>query len=483
MVKRKVMLGGKIRALRQQGETTQKDLAEKLGISTSYLNLIEHNQRPVTVPLLIKLAEVLDVDIQSFSEDEEARLLSELREVFSDPLFDRTRVPLAELREVAGAAPGACRAVMDLYHNFKRMRDDHAVRGGAVEGNITDPVEGEVSYKLPSEEVSDFAQDNSNYFQLLEDAAQELLRETRLQHDKMYSGLIEHLEDVFGVTTELISLEESGGAMRRFDVRSQRLQLCEVLTYSSRNFQLAHQVALLRLSDEIEGLLETAKFRDPDSRALGRIALANYFAGAVMMPYDAFLETARSSRHDIDILEGRFGASFEQVCHRLTNMRRPGASGVPMHFVRVDIAGNISKRFSASGIQISRFGGACPRWNVHDAFMTPGMIRAQLSIMPDGARYFCIACTIRKTGGSYENAQNHLAIGLGCDISYAGQFVYADSLDVDNPDAAIPIGINCRICERLNCRQRAFPPINHSLKVNENVRGSSAYVTATDDGA
>ena len=200
------------------------------------------------------------------------------------------------------------------------------------------------------------------------------------------------------------------------------------------------------------------------------------------MPYRAFLESARTFRYDIELLERRFGVSFEQVCHRLTTLRRPGEEGVPFHFIRVDIAGNISKRYSASGIRFARFSGLCPRWNVHSAFMTPGMVRTQVSRMSDGTTYLCVARTVRQSLGGFGAAHPLHAISLGCEVSHAKHLIYGDSVDVHNPNVAVPIGITCRLCERMDCEQRAFPPMHRKLGIDENLRGKSFYTPAPGDG-
>ena len=212
-----------------------------------------------------------------------------------------------------------------------------------------------------------------------------------------------------------------------------------------------------------------------ESKAIARVALANYFAGAVLMPYGPFLDACRHERYDIDVVGRRFRVGFEQVCHRFTTLRKPGAEGVPFHMIRIDIAGNISKRFSASGIHFARFSGACPRWNVFAAFMTPGMIRIQVSRFPDGSAYFCIARTILKDSGGYHAQQPVQALGLGCRLEHGREMVYSDGIDLESPKMATPVGVTCRICERNDCEQRAFPSIRHSLQVDENVRGVSLY--------
>jgi predicted transcriptional regulator len=250
--------------------------------------------------------------------------------------------------------------------------------------------------------------------------------------------------------------------------------LSEVLRRGSRNFHLAHQLGLLTERDALDGIARDSMLSE-NAVSLARVALANYFAAAVLMPYTPFLEAARSERYDIDVLSNRFRTSFEQVCQRLTTLRRPGASGVPFHFVRIDIAGNISKRFSASSFRFARFSGACPRWNVFAAFLTPGLIRTQLSQMPDGSRYFWVARTIQKDGGTYHSLPTVFAVAIGCDVQYARELVYADGVDVESRQAAVPVGITCRLCERMDCEQRAFPPLQQPLRIDEHTRGVSFY--------
>jgi predicted transcriptional regulator len=253
-----------------------------------------------------------------------------------------------------------------------------------------------------------------------------------------------------------------------------------VLRRGSRNFQLAFQVGILSQSDTLNRLSRDAQLTTAESRALCRVALANYFASAVLMPYQPFLRAAREERYDIELLGHRFRTSFEQVCHRLTTLRRPGASGVPFHLVRVDAAGNISKRFSASGIRIARFSGACPRWILHGAFQTPGMFRVQVSRMPDGTTYFCVSRTLGKDGGGYHSMHAVQAIEMGCPVEFARELVYADGVDLDHLSAAVPVGVTCRICERMDCQQRVFPALQTPLQVDENVRGVSFYAPVTD---
>jgi predicted transcriptional regulator len=270
------------------------------------------------------------------------------------------------------------------------------------------------------------------------------------------------------------------GAVRRFDAERKMLHLSEVLRRGSRNFQLAYQVGLLTQSPVLNRLAADPSLTTPPSRALCRVALANYVASSVLMPYEPFLRAAREVRYDIELLGHRFRTSFEQVCHRLTTLRRPGAEGVPFHFVRVDAAGNISKRFAASGIRIARFSGACPRWILHGAFQTPGRFRVQVSRMPDGTTYFCVARTLGKDAAGYHSQHAVQAVEIGCPIRFARELVYSDGVDVESLTAAVPVGVTCRLCERRDCEERVLPALQTPLRVDENVRGVSFYAPVAE---
>jgi predicted transcriptional regulator/DNA-binding XRE family transcriptional regulator len=466
-------LGAKVRGFRRREQLSQVQLAEKLQISPSYLNLIEHNQRPLPAHLLVKLAQVLHVDLQAFADDSQVRLADSLQEVFSDQMFEEYAVTTNDVREMAENA-AAARAVIALFTKYKEqvqsMRDlsSQLYDGRAFHG--LDPAH------LPSEEASDVIQENLNYFPDLESAAEDIVRRAHLDRRDMYRSLVQYLGTRYGVQVILIPVARDRGLIRRYDPESRTLSLSEVLPPWSRQFQVAHQLGLLDGAYAIDTVIARSQknLTTPESVKLCRVALANYFAGALLMPYDDFFKLAEDVRYDIELLQHHYTASWEQVCHRLTTLRKPGAVGVPFHFVRVDIAGNISKRFSGTGIRFARFSGSCPRWDVHAAFLTPGRIRTQLSRMPDGTAYFCVARTIRKTYG-YSSGDALMAVGIGCPVNDARKIVYAEGYDLDNLDAAVPIGTTCRLCERLDCEQRAFPPLQYGLKVDENVRGRSFY--------
>jgi hypothetical protein len=467
------LLGAKLRALRRRESLTQVELAGRLGISASYLNLIENNRRPLTAPLLIRLAQTFQLDLHAFAASDDSRLVADLLEAFGDPLFDSHGLTNTDLRELTVSSPNVARAVLTLYRSYAAARESIATLGERL--STSDGAMGVSPSRLPSEEVSDLVQRHMNHFPELEEGAEQIWRKASLDADDVYRGLVRYLAAEHRIQVKVVRVADERKAMRRFDPEAGVISLSEVLPPRSRRFQLAHQVGLITQAPLLDRLARDAELSSPDSRALARVSLANYFAAALLMPYQPFLETARAERHDIELLAHRYGASFEQVCHRLTTLRRPGAEGVPLHFLRIDIAGNISKRFSGSGIRFARFSGACPRWNVHAAFMTPGMIRTQVSRMEDGSVYFCVARTVRSDRGGYNAPHTVQAIGLGCDVRHARQLVYSDGIDVDNPNTATPVGVTCRLCEHLDCEQRAFPALQHPLRIDENVRGVSFF--------
>ncbi len=472
------VLGAKVRAIRRQRRMTQAALAEKLGISPAYLNLIENDKRPLTAPMLIKLAEMFDLDVGAFASSGDARLASELLEAFGDPLFDNHGLTNADLRDLANESPNLARAVLTLYRGYRSAL--------ASAESLAEVVAGEgqsLGAPQPAEEVSDFIQRHNNYFEEVEQAAEELWQKARVTDESVYGALGRYLDKEHGIDVRVVRASDERKAMRRFDQDRRLITLSEILPPRTRRFQLAHQVALLTQSALLDRLTEDSSLTTSDSRALGRVALANYFAAAMLMPYKPFLEAARAERYDIELLAHRFRASFEQVCHRLTTLRRPGNEGVPFHFIRVDVAGNISKRYSGSGMRIPRYSGCCPRWNVHAAFHTPGMIRVELAQMPDGATYFCIARTVRSDRGGYLAPHTMHAISIGCESRHAKHLVYADGIALENPSAVVSVGVTCRICERLDCEQRVFAPVNKPLRIDENVRGLSFYAPTQETDA
>jgi len=466
---RKTLLGNKIRRLREQAGLTQARMADQLGISASYLNLIEHDQRPVTVSLLLKLGKQFDVELTDLSDDDDRKIAGGLREVFTDGTLAAHGVTGEEIRSLAEAAPNAAKAILELYRAYRLARDDaQSMTLGLPSGTTRKLV-------LPAEEARDFFHDRTNYFDEIEKAAEKVVAEANLPAGEPWRGLVDYARARHGLSVEIVPPAGLGGAIRRYDAKSKKLLLNEILPRPSRRFHLAYQIGLLEARRPVDLIVATARLASKETETLVRVGLYNYFAGAILMPYAPTLAAARELRYDVDLLSHHFGVSFEQACHRLSTLQRPGDKGVPLWLVRVDVAGNISKRFSAAGFHFSRFGGSCPRWVVHEAFTSPGRILTQVARLPDGATFFCVARTVAKSAGGWREPPTTFAIGIGCEIGQAHELVYADGLDLANRTGAVEIGVGCRVCERENCRQRAYPPLQHRLDVDVNVKGATAY--------
>jgi predicted transcriptional regulator/DNA-binding XRE family transcriptional regulator len=453
------LIGRTVRRLRIEQGMSQQGLAQRLGISASYLNLIEHDQRNVTASLLIKLAEMLRVDFAALSGAQERELEVGLREVFSDPLLGIEPVPDSEA-EAAAANPNAARAVLALYRAWRVAREDSA--------GIALPTGRRIM--LPNEEARDVFHERANHFPELERAAEAIAAELSVAPAEMNHALAERLRRRHQVSVRVGPMEN---VLRRYDPETRSLTLSEQLARESRGFHVAFQVMLMEARDVVEAVLAAIAPTTPEAASLIRIGLLNYGAACLLMPYEAYLEAARLLRHDVDALASRFGVSFEQAAQRLSSLQRQGARGVPFFFLRVDPAGNVSKRFSAAGFPFARYGGSCPRWIVHGAFATPGDVRVQVAQLTDGATFLCVAKCIEGPAVAWGEPPPTHVVAIGCDVGHAGDLVYGDGLNLEH--AAVGIGLSCRLCDRPNCRSRAFPPLEHRLAVDPNLAGDSPY--------
>ena len=459
-----MQIGGRIKRLRRQKKIAQADLAQALGISASYLNLIEHNRRKVTVPLLFSIAGHFGVEPGDLVDGDEGRLVGDLMEAFGDDLFADSDVTNLEIRDLAHANPAAARAILKLYDRYRLV----------AQSGPAPVLTGEAEpFHLATDAISDFLQENANHFPSLEDAAERIRADIDHTGDNFEFGLRTYLFNVFGLDVRLASLAH--GIARQLDQRRNHLLISDILPTESALFLVAHQLGQLAAGSEIDAIIEGSTLPEGDAPALARNVLSAYFAAALIMPYEPFLRACRDYRYDIERTARRFGASFEQVCHRMTTLQRKGASGIPLHLVRTDIAGNISKRFSLSGIHIPRHSGAYPRWNVYSAFLSPERINIQLSQMPDGQRYFCIARTIAKGDHRYNAPRRYMSIGLGCSIHHAREMIYSDGMDLTGESQLVPVGVGCRICPRMECGQRAHPPADHRFRLDDTVRPESLY--------
>ena len=471
-----IKLGGSVRKLRRQRNLSQQKLSEILGISVSYLNLIENNRRNLTGKLLLNIAKEFNIQLSDIEGENDTVLLSDLMEVLSDNIFESNYLKNHDVQDLVSSQPEIARAIIRLYDVYKTGLSNLRSISDSEGDNMIN-LEGDIN-NISAEIISDFIQKNSNYFPSLENLATNIIKNLeKFNNINLYVCLTEYLLSIHDIRVANIPPEIKHETIRYYDPVAKTLVISDRLPQASRTFLIAQQMGLLFADDEINKILDNNNIEDSEVRKLGRLALSNYFAGALIMPYEIFLEQAEFTRYDIEVLENRFQVSFEQVCHRLTTLQRPGSRAIPFHMMRVDIAGNISKRFSASGIAISRYSGACPRLNIYSAFTTPDRIKVQISVMPNGEKYFCIARAFQKRSGGFDSPESFYSIGLGCKIDDAKQMIYAEKLILDSSENIIPVGVSCRTCPRTDCRQRAFPPSNRELIYNENVKGLSAYVT------
>lgn len=443
---------------------TQAEFAENLGLSTSYLNQIENNNRSLSASVILALFNRFGFDLSDLALDESGKIAVDLGEILADPVFADTKIMPQELKIAVLNTPNMVRAFLGLHRAFQKSREQL----GHLDTTLTE-TEASVA-PMPYEEVRDYFHYKDNYIDELDREAEKFARTISQTDKQRYTLLADYLSDAHGIRVVETKSAAEAGAIRRFDPVTQTLHLSATSTAATNYFQMAYQVGLLEQGALIEKLLDEAGFHTQSAREVCRMTFANYFAGAVVLPYKEFVEAASEMRHDLDRLAFRFDASREQVCHRLSMLQRPGQKGVPFYFLRIDRAGNITKRHSATSLQFTRFGGSCPLWNIHAAFEGHGEILRQLASTPDGLRYVCLAFSKTIQSSAFGKTSRKYAIGLGCEAKYAGQLVYADDLDVSDPQRFEPIGTGCRICERSNCGHRSVPPLARDIKVDHHSR-------------
>ncbi|MEV6083989.1 short-chain fatty acyl-CoA regulator family protein [Streptomyces parvulus] len=463
---RKVYAHAKLRRLRREHGMNQVDMARALGISTSYANQIEQSQRPLTASVLLRIADVFGVDAEFFSDADEDRLAADLRGAVADEACGVPPLSPEEITEAARDHPDVARALVALHRRYRDTVEQAAALGSP--GGLLPPAE-------PHDEVRDFFYAHHNHFGPLDTEAERTSETLDLRPGKAADPLAALLAERHHVRVVQAAPGRAGDA-RRFAPDTGLLFLSPWLSDGQRAFQLATQLALLEHGALLDQLADSSThLTSPESPALARIGLANYFAGALLMPYTAFQTMAEEVGYDVELLSARFGVGFETVCHRLSTLQRTGRRGVPFSFLRVDRAGNISKRQSATDFHFSRLGGTCPLWTVYGAFSSPGRILTQVAEMPDGKRYFWVARTITRGGFGHHAPRAEFAVALGCELRHAHRLVYSEGIALDDPRAATPIGLGCRICERRNCAQRARPPAGGRLAVDPDRRTYVPY--------
>lgn len=475
-------MGVRLKALREQQGLTQAALASSLKISPSYLNQIENDQRPLTVPVLLRLQATHGIDLQMFSEDENARRLSELQTVFSHHPT-ASPVPLAEAKVVASQLPSVAKVLLHL-HGRARAAEDRL--SSIVAGADGDRMETRLtSFPQPDDEVREFFYARHHHMAVLDERAEQLYEEvtdgadgSALRVTELVARLRRRLLHHHGIEVrETAASRTPDAALRSYDDATRTVSLAADLSPGQQAFQLGVQLAFLENGPLIDSFTTADAFRTSQARSLARLGFANHFAGALVLPNRRFQDAAEALRYDIELLGERFGVGFETVGHRLSTMHHAPGRGIPFFFVRVDRAGNVSKRQSAADFHFSRHGGTCPLWNVYEAFSQPGKVLTQLSRMPDGRTYLWIARTIEHRRGGYGAPGRIFAVALGCDARDADRLVYAKGHNLIDPAAATPIGAGCKVCDRAECAQRAFPPVGSTLQIDENQRGFAPYAS------
>lgn len=465
----KTFVGSRVRQLRSERGFSQAALAQMLEISPSYLNQIEHDVRPLTVAVLLRITEVFGVDATFFASQDDTRLVAELREVMFDRDLD-AEVDPTEVAEMVSGHPAIARAVVNLY---RRYRITTAQLAEATEDRFSDG-SGSGSITMPHEEVRDYFYQRQNYLHELDTAAEDLTVRMRMHRGDLAGELSRRLTEVHGV--HIIKRIDLGDTvLHRYHPGSKMLEISTHLSSGQQVFRMAAELAYLEFGDLIDTMVTDGKFTSDESRRLARLGLANYFAAAAVLPYRQFHDVSENFGYDIERLSAFYQVSYETVCHRLSTLQRPSMRGVPFSFVRVDKAGNMSKRQSATGFHFSSSGGTCPLWNVYETFSNPGKILVQIAQMPDGRNYMWVARTVERRAHRYGQPGKTFAIGLGCEVRHGNRLVYSLGLDLSS-DSATPIGAGCRVCERDSCPQRAFPALGRALDIDEHRSTVSPYL-------
>ncbi|KPF89230.1 short-chain fatty acyl-CoA regulator family protein [Novosphingobium sp. AAP93] len=462
MESRPLYLGPRLKRLRRELGLTQAVMAEDLAISPSYIALLERNQRPLTADLLLRLAKAYKLDVSELAADERDDYARRLSDVLKDPIFAEIDLPALEVADVATSYPGITEAMLRLHTAYMREQQALAgLRGGA--STEADPLA----------EARRFVAQRRNYFPALDSKAEALAEEIEKLGGLQEGGLAEYLRSQ-GLRVRLMPAEIMMDALRRYDRHAEQLLIDEALGPQARRWQMALHIAYTALRSEIAAMVRGASFSSETAAQLVRRALAAYGAAALIMPYDRFARAVEARAYDIEALSGQFGASFEQVAHRLTTLNRPGQERVPFFFIRVDAAGNVSKRLDGAGFPFAAHGGGCPLWTLHDCFRRPGEVLTQWLELPNGERFFSVAHSVTSGGGAHGKPAVRRAIALGCTAEHAPKLIYARG---EQP-AATPIGVTCRLCNRATCTARAEPPLGREILPDDYRKTPEPFVFA-----
>lgn len=445
---RKLYLGPRLRALRRELGINQTRMAEKLGISPSYLNHIERDQRPLTARILRSLADTYDIDARDFVAGPGPATAGDLDEAFGDALVRNLGVPTRELGALIESHPAIAEAIGRFYRallDLRRLPDMPRQPDG-----IVGPAGSSVDW------LRDHLRRRRNHLPEIDQLAESTAAELPDDPAERQTAMRARLKERWNVSTVVAPGGSLAGALRHYDHRRRRLMLAEALPAPGRQFALAYQLCLFEFDPLLGERLERAGAPDAATRLLLKIAFVNYAAAALLMPYERFRRAAEESRHDMGLLQARFGVSFEQAAHRLTTLGRTGARGLPFFLVKFDDAGQVAKRYVGEGYPFARHGGLCPRWNGHEALGPSSGPVAGLIETPAGARFVTIAAAAERRG------RGHQAVAIGCDARHAARIVHCAGLTTPTT-----VGPSCSLCERPDCPDRALPPIARALELDQ----------------
>lgn len=443
-------------------------MARKLGVSAAYVNLLENNQRSVSVKVLMALSDAYGVDATAMLKDGSATKLVELRARVRDPIFAEHAPDLVELRAAIDHTPQLTKCFLQLHQSH------HAVLE-TIRKLSSGDVSVDVQAIRPETAIYDYFRNHDNHFPALEDAAKNARAAVGGLAEDLYASLKRYLRQAYEIDVRVTGLDEMGQTLRLFDEDKKRVLLSEALDPINRNFQMAHVLALVSCEELLADLVAESGIASESGRARCLVELANYFAAALLMPYSEVLALAEETQYDIDRIATHFAVSFEQVCHRLTTLQRRGEKGVPFFFLRIDTAGNVTKRFNATPFTLAEQGGSCPVWNIHSAFAAPDVIVPQFVELPDGGQFFTVSRTTSRPFVNRQTQGRRLVVTLGCEREYVSRIGYAAPFNLDDTSSIAEIGINCHICPRRHCNQRAYEPLHLTLPVDANRRGSTRY--------
>ena len=467
MNRKNLNYGAVIRARRQKKNLKSKELAKKLGISPAFLSLIETNERKPNGDLLLLIQEELGLTNEDLIKKIDPGLENDTKDVFNISLLEDLDIRPHEADELVKINPKIAKALV-------RLANDHNNREHEVGEDLEKKIIDKPTW-FPGEIVSEFIQKNENYFPKLEEFANQVFEKIKINNRTRYLSLCDYLEKKYKLVIKEMLPKEKPFTKIYFPEKNE-LHLSDYLSLETKKLYAANQIAQLGADGIINEYLDDFSFPSEVSRKVTKVALLNYTGAAIMMDYKEFYQECMKCRYDLEVLASSFTASFEQTAHRVTSLNNPDMKGIPLHMIRVDRCGNVSKRFSLSGIELPRASGACPLWNVFTAFSNPNNIHTAISKMTDGSTYFCIAKTVDKGIAKYGESRSLLSIGLGCNIKHAKQMVYSDGINLDDKRREVLIGVSCRRCDRLDCSQRAFPPATTKFDVDLNSRGVSIFV-------